>query len=134
MSNITSCVLQGVHTISNPKCINGIIADTCTCPPAEFVLARLFPDVNELPQDFFGFVQLVWLFIFYAIILYQGSNLISDGSELLLLIPEYISSELVGSIVLPILGAVPDGAVRPDRRSGDRRVSGPPFRRRYRGR
>ena len=111
MSNITSCVLQGVHTISNPKCINGIIADTCTCPPAEFVLARLFPDVNELPQDFFGFVQLVWLFIFYAIILYQGSNLISDGSELLLLIPEYISSELVGSIVLPILGAVPDGAI-----------------------
>merc|ERR1719473_697170 len=40
-------------------------------------------------------------------ILYQSSNLIADGSELLLLIPSVAG--LVGSIVLPILGAVPDG-------------------------
>lgn len=107
----SSCILEGVKTISNPKCINGMIIDTCTCPPTEFILAKLFPDVEQLPHDMFGFVQLVWLFIFYAMVLYQGSNLISDGSELLLLVPEYISSELVGSIVLPILGAVPDGAI-----------------------
>lgn len=35
--------------------------------------------------------------------------MISDGSELLLLIPSWRG--LVGSIVLPILGAVPDGAI-----------------------
>jgi len=43
----------------------------------------------------------------YGVVLYQSSNLIADGSELLLLIPSVAG--LVGSIVLPILGAVPDG-------------------------
>ena len=38
-----------------------------------------------------------------------ASNLISDGSELLLLVPSMAG--LVGSVVLPILGAVPDGAI-----------------------
>merc|ERR1712194_469665 len=33
--------------------------------------------------------------------------MIGDGSELLLLVPAY--ADLVGSVVLPILGAVPDG-------------------------
>ena len=37
------------------------------------------------------------------------SNLISDGSELLLLIPNL--RNLIGPIFLPILGAVPDGAI-----------------------
>eukprot|EP00401_Gymnodinium_catenatum_P006415 CAMPEP_0117568866 /NCGR_PEP_ID=MMETSP0784-20121206/58362_1 /TAXON_ID=39447 /ORGANISM="" /LENGTH=542 /DNA_ID=CAMNT_0005366819 /DNA_START=139 /DNA_END=1767 /DNA_ORIENTATION=+ len=37
----------------------------------------------------------------------MGSNLISDGSELLLLVPEVAG--LVGGVVLPVLGAVPDG-------------------------
>ena len=35
--------------------------------------------------------------------------MISDGSELLLLIPSVAG--LVGSVVLPVLGAVPDGAI-----------------------
>merc|ERR1719281_187983 len=52
-------------------------------------------------------MQLAFITLVYAIILYQSSNLISDGSELLLLIPSVAG--LVGSIVLPILGAVPDG-------------------------
>ena len=44
----------------------------------------------------------------YAFILFNSSKMLSDGSELLLLVPSV--SDLVGSIVLPILGAVPDGA------------------------
>ena len=35
--------------------------------------------------------------------------MISDGSELLLLVPSLAG--LVGSVVLPVLGAVPDGAI-----------------------
>ena len=39
----------------------------------------------------------------------QASNLISDGSEILLLVPALAG--VVGSVVLPVLGAVPDGAI-----------------------
>jgi len=42
-------------------------------------------------------------------VLYFSSNLISEGSELLLLVPELAG--LVGGVVLPLLGAVPDGAI-----------------------
>ena len=35
--------------------------------------------------------------------------MISDGSELLLLVPQW--SGLIGSVVLPFLGAVPDSAI-----------------------
>jgi Ca2+/Na+ antiporter len=51
--------------------------------------------------------QVAFLFVIYAYVLYSGSNMISDGSELLQLIPAIAG--IVGSIVLPILGAVPDG-------------------------
>lgn len=51
--------------------------------------------------------QVFFIFSVYAYVLYQGSNLISDGSELLQLVPSI--SGIVGCIVLPILGAVPDG-------------------------
>mmetsp|Transcript_15223 Transcript_15223/g.32824 ORF Transcript_15223/g.32824 Transcript_15223/m.32824 type:complete len:536 (-) Transcript_15223:249-1856(-) len=43
----------------------------------------------------------------YALALYQASDLISSGSELLMLVPAVAG--IVGSVVLPILGAVPDG-------------------------
>jgi Ca2+/Na+ antiporter len=61
-----------------------------------------FPEVDDLNDN-----QLLFITVLYAVILYQSSNLIADGSELLLLIPSLAG--LVGSIVLPILGAVPDG-------------------------
>merc|ERR1719414_989301 len=51
--------------------------------------------------------QLIFLTFVYAVVLYQASNLIASGSELLLLFPSVAG--IVGSIVLPILGAVPDG-------------------------
>ena len=45
----------------------------------------------------------------YGYILFMASNMLSDGSELLLLVPSLAG--IVGSVVLPILGAVPDGAI-----------------------
>ena len=57
----------------------------------------------------YGFIQLLVLFAFYAYILFVASNLISDGSEMLTLVPSV--KHIVGSIVLPVLGAVPDGAI-----------------------
>jgi Ca2+/Na+ antiporter len=72
-------------------------------------LSHLFVDVSTLPDDGYGFVQLLFLGAVYGYILCYCSNMIKDGSELLLLIPAY--SGIVGSIVLPVLGAVPDGAI-----------------------
>jgi len=51
--------------------------------------------------------QLLWAFVTYGYVLFTSANMIGDGSELLLLIPSLAG--IVGSIVLPILGAVPDG-------------------------
>jgi len=51
--------------------------------------------------------QLAFTACVYSYALFQASNLISDGSELLLLVPQW--APLVGSVVLPVLGAVPDG-------------------------
>lgn len=56
-----------------------------------------------------GPTGLAWLLITYAFVLYEASNLISGGSDLLLLVPSMAG--LVGGVVLPLLGAVPDGAI-----------------------
>ena len=72
-------------------------------------MSHLFVDVTELPHNVYGFLQLMFLGFVYGQILMKGSNLIKDGSELLLLIPSLAG--VVGSIVLPVLGAVPDGAI-----------------------
>eukprot|EP00922_Rhytidocystis_sp_ex-Travisia-forbesii_P021938 GHVS01032140.1.p1 GENE.GHVS01032140.1~~GHVS01032140.1.p1 ORF type:complete len:357 (+),score=34.76 GHVS01032140.1:43-1113(+) len=73
------------------------------------VLGKVFVDPNVLPEDGFGFFQVCFLGGVYGCILYHASCLISGGSELLLLVPALAG--VVGSIVLPILGAVPDGAI-----------------------
>ena len=44
----------------------------------------------------------------YGFVLLKGANLISDGSELLLLV---MDPGLIGGLVLPILGALPDAAM-----------------------
>mmetsp|Transcript_40723 Transcript_40723/g.88706 ORF Transcript_40723/g.88706 Transcript_40723/m.88706 type:complete len:537 (-) Transcript_40723:197-1807(-) len=51
--------------------------------------------------------QLMFVTAIYGNVLFTASDLISDGSELLLLVPSLAG--LVGSVVLPVLGAVPDG-------------------------
>ncbi len=75
----------------------------------KMAISDFFIDVNSLPNDGYGFIQLMFLFVSYGYVLMFASNMISDGSELLLLVPAYAG--VVGSIVLPILGAVPDGCI-----------------------
>jgi hypothetical protein len=65
-------------------------------------LDDLFVDPTELPENVYGFIQLLFLLIAYGYILFVASNFISDGSELLLLVPSVAG--LVGSCVLPVLG------------------------------
>jgi hypothetical protein len=69
----------------------------------------LFIDVTQLPQTGYGLFQILTIAAVYGYILCYASNMISDGSELLLLVPAYAG--IVGSIVLPVLGAVPDGCI-----------------------
>lgn len=71
-------------------------------------MGSFFIDPSSLNESFFGNFQLIQLFIAYSYLLYIGCNMISDGAELLMLTPY---SKLVGSCILPILGAVPDGAI-----------------------
>lgn len=79
------------------------------------VLERLFVNPatpqsgGVIPDDGYGFIQVLFLGAAYAYILLIGSNYISEGSELLLLVPSLAG--VVGSVVLPVLGAVPDGAI-----------------------
>ncbi|CAM9382036.1 unnamed protein product [Chrysoparadoxa australica] len=68
-----------------------------------------FIDPADLPEGTDGGVQLCFLLVVYGYILFIASNMISDGSELLLLVPSMAG--MVGSVVLPVLGAVPDGAI-----------------------
>jgi len=56
-----------------------------------------------------GMVQVLSIGAVYGYVLFQASTMLSDGSELLLLVPSL--SGMVGSVILPILGAVPDGAI-----------------------
>ena len=61
------------------------------------------------PMWGWGLVQVLSIMAVYGYILFTASNMLSDGSELLLLVPSIAG--IVGSVVLPILGAVPDGAI-----------------------
>ena len=65
-----------------------------------------FPDIEASE---IGNTGLLWLFVSYGYVLFWASNQISEGSDLLLLVPSLAG--IVGSCVLPVLGAVPDGAI-----------------------
>jgi len=56
-----------------------------------------------------GLSGLLWLLVTYGFVLFKASNFISEGSDLLLLVPSLAG--FVGGTVLPLLGAVPDGAI-----------------------
>jgi Ca2+/Na+ antiporter len=56
-----------------------------------------------------GFFQLLLLLCVYGAVLFKSADVLSEGSELLMFVPSI--KDVVGSIVLPILGAVPDGAI-----------------------
>jgi len=61
----------------------------------------LFISPYTLTNDGYGLFQLIFLMLVYGVILSYSANLISDGSELLLLIPSLAG--IVGSVVLPIV-------------------------------
>jgi hypothetical protein len=69
-------------------------------------LKDFFISVETFPEGFSGLFQLLTLAFGNGYILMYARNLISDGSEL---VPSIAG--LVGSVVLPILGAVPDGCI-----------------------
>ena len=73
------------------------------------VMSNLFVSLDTLPDNGYGTIQLLFLMGVYGAVLFSASNMISDGSELLLLIPSVAG--LVGGVIIPILGAVPDGAI-----------------------
>jgi len=66
----------------------------------------MFPSIE--PSEV-GLTGLLWLLLSYGYVLFKASNLISEGSDLLLLVPSLAG--FVGGTVLPLLGAVPDGAI-----------------------
>lgn len=68
----------------------------------------LFISVTALPSGATGDFQLFFLFVTYAYILYLAICHLVEGAELLML-TKY--QKVVGAVVLPILGAVPDGMV-----------------------
>ena len=72
-------------------------------------LKKLFIDPSTLPEDSYGFIQVLFLGSVYGKVLYAASTLIADGSEHLLCVPEF--KNIVGSVVLPLLGAIPDGVI-----------------------
>jgi len=73
------------------------------------ILDKILISPSSLKNEEGGVFKILFLMLVYGFILFKASNLISDGSELLLLIPSVAG--IVGSVVLPILGAVPDGMI-----------------------
>ncbi|TMW55919.1 hypothetical protein Poli38472_008567 [Pythium oligandrum] len=88
-----------------PCTIKGVMRDEM----ATRTMSSFFIDPKDLPQDGYGLSQVLFLGAVYGFVLFNASNMISDGSELLLLVPAMAG--IVGSVVLPVLGAVPDGAI-----------------------
>eukprot|EP00933_Yihiella_yeosuensis_P040819 TRINITY_DN35210_c0_g1_i1.p1 TRINITY_DN35210_c0_g1~~TRINITY_DN35210_c0_g1_i1.p1 ORF type:complete len:607 (-),score=92.49 TRINITY_DN35210_c0_g1_i1:244-2064(-) len=74
-----------------------------------------FIDPKNLPLPQLGFLCAV-----YGYTLFQASNLISDGSELLLFIPAL--EGIIGSVILPVLGVVPDSMMVLFSGLGDRKT------------
>mmetsp|Transcript_25900 Transcript_25900/g.62394 ORF Transcript_25900/g.62394 Transcript_25900/m.62394 type:complete len:687 (-) Transcript_25900:469-2529(-) len=73
-------------------------------------LSKCFVDAGELPEDGFGFIQLLTLLFGYGYIIILCAQGIGDGCELLMAYSPRMAS-LVGPVVLPILGAVPDSMI-----------------------
>ena len=71
-------------------------------------IAPLFVDTSELVDNGFGTFQILFLILVYGYILYLSAKLIADGSELLSVV---LDPGLVGGLLLPIMGAVPDAAI-----------------------
>ena len=71
----------------------------------DFEIPVPFKDASECD----GWFLLIFLVLCYGYVLFTAAGFIGDGSELLLLVPSVAG--VVGSVVLPMLGALPDGAM-----------------------
>ena len=71
-------------------------------------LGLFFVDTTQLPATGFGDVQIIFLILIYGYVLYLSAKLIADGSELLAVV---LDPGLVGGLLLPVMGAVPDAAI-----------------------
>mmetsp|Transcript_14730 Transcript_14730/g.57778 ORF Transcript_14730/g.57778 Transcript_14730/m.57778 type:complete len:555 (-) Transcript_14730:34-1698(-) len=99
-SNRTDCMwcdsssLCMAANATMPQCDGGWCqSEMCPCPPWPY------------SSSWFGQLALM---AFYGALLAYGAKLIADGSELLL---EILHPGIIGGLVLPILGAVPDSAM-----------------------
>jgi len=81
-----------------------VAVKTAVASKASSGMAPVFFDVKTM--DYF---QLTLVTMIYGYVLYVGSNMIGDGSELLMFFKSVAG--IVGSVVVPILGAVPDAAM-----------------------
>lgn len=68
----------------------------------------IFVDPVTLPRTGGGDFQLFFLAAVYGYILFKASGLIANGSEMLMLV---FNPGLIGGLLLPVLGAVPDAAI-----------------------
>ena len=112
-----------LHTPSSPRSPPAPLQARTTLRTMGAALAGFFIQPDELPgcdedgcaapfssmEWFYGLMQVLTLMFIYGYVLFTASNMLSDGSELLLLVPSLAG--VVGSVILPILGAVPDGAI-----------------------
>lgn len=68
----------------------------------------LFIDPDNLPLGWKGDCQIAFLGFVYTYMIMQGCDLLGDGSELL---EATRWKRLIGSTIVPVLGAVPDAAI-----------------------
>jgi len=68
----------------------------------------LFINTDNLPDDWKGDLQILFLGFVYTYMVMQGCDLIGDGSELL---EATKWKRLIGPTIVPVLGAVPDAAI-----------------------
>lgn len=93
----------------NPSGLPGGREWAAACKHAADGPAELLESLGCSAGSLGGLVQVLTLLVVYGFVLYTASGLIAEGSELLLLVPSL--REIVGSIVLPVLGAIPDGCI-----------------------
>jgi len=73
-------------------------------------ISKCFVDVESLPDDGFGFIQLLTLLLAYGYVVVLAADGIGSGCELLMAHSPKMEA-LVGPVVLPTLGAVPDSMI-----------------------
>lgn len=93
-----------VQGVAAPSLLLWLVVCLSSTVPVESADLYPFVEFNATEQTM---PQVLMQTGLYGYVLFNAANLIGEGAELLLLVPSM--ANLVGSIVVPILGAVPDG-------------------------